>query len=154
MDLPPTIEAYFQEAGRAGRNGETAYAFLLANSNDIRNQEKLLNFRYPSVKDIKMCYQDIANYLQIAEGVLPIEPIPLNILKFSEKYNSTYLKTFNILKYLEKEELIKISDTLHTASKLIINVSTGELYKFQISNKYYDRSVSYTHLTLPTICSV
>ena len=141
LELPPTIEAYFQEAGRAGRNGETAYAFLLANSNDIRKQEKLLSLRYPSIKDIKKCYQDIANYLQIAEGVLPIEPIPFNILKFSERYNSTYLKTFKILKYLEKEELFKISDTLHTPSKLIMNVNNSELYKFQISNKYYDRFI-------------
>jgi len=141
LELPPTIEAYFQEAGRAGRNGETAYAFLLANSNDIRKQEELLSLRYPSIKDIKMCYQDIANYLQIAEGVLPIEPIPFNILKFSERYKSTYLKTFNILKYLEKEELFKISDTLHTPSKLIMNVNNSELYKFQISNKYYDRFI-------------
>ena len=141
MELPSTIEAYFQEAGRAGRNGETAYAFLLANSNDIRKQEELLSLRYPSIKDIKKCYQDIANYLQIAEGVLPIEPIPFNILKFSERYKSTYLKTFNILKYLEKEELFKISDTLHTPSKLIMNVNNSELYKFQISNKYYDRFI-------------
>ena len=141
LELPSTIEAYFQEAGRAGRNGETAYAFLLANSNDIRKQEELLSLRYPSIKDIKMCYQDIANYLQIAEGVLPIEPIPFNILKFSERYKSTYLKTFNILKYLEKEELFKISDTLHTPSKLIMNVNNSKLYKFQISNKYYDRFI-------------
>ena len=141
LELPSTIEAYFQEAGRAGRNGETAYAFLLANSNDIRKQEELLSLRYPSIKDIKKCYQDIANYLQIAEGVLPIEPIPFNILKFSESYKSTYLKTFNILKYLEKEELFKISDTLQTPSKLIMNVNNSELYKFQISNKYYDRFI-------------
>ena len=141
LELPSTIEAYFQEAGRAGRNGETAYAFLLANSNDIRKQEELLSLRYPSIKDIKKCYQDIANYLQIAEGVLPIEPIPFNILKFSERYKSTYLKTFNILKYLEKEELFKISDTLHTPSRLIMNVNNSELYKFQISNKYYDRFI-------------
>jgi len=141
IDLPSTIEAYFQEAGRAGRNGETAYAFLLADSNDIRKQEELLCLRYPSIKDIKKCYQDIANYLQIAEGILPIEPIPFNILEFNERYNSTYLKTFNILKYLEKEELFKISDTMHTPSKLIMNVNNSELYKFQISNKYYDRFI-------------
>ena len=141
MELPSTIEAYYQEAGRAGRNGKTAYAFLLANSNDISWQEELLRLRYPSIKDIKKCYQDIVNYLQIAEGVLPIEPIPFNIVKFSERYKSTYLKTFNILKYLEKEELIKISDTLHTRSKLIMNVNNSELYKFQITNRYYDRFI-------------
>ncbi len=141
MDIPATIEAYFQEAGRAGRNGKNAYAFLLANSSDLIKQKKLLSLRYPSTKDIKKCYQDIANYLQIAEGFLPTEPIPFNIIKFNKRYNLTYLKTFNILKYLEKEELIKISDTFNTPSKLRINITTSELYKFQISNKYYDRFI-------------
>lgn len=141
LELPTTIESYFQEAGRAGRNGEAAYSFLLANSKDIIKQEELLSLRYPTIKEIKKCFQDIANYLQIAEGVLPIEPITFNILKFSERYNSTYLKTFNILKYLEKEELFKISDTLHTPSKLRMNVNNSELYKFQITNKYYDKFI-------------
>tara|TARA_B100001142_G_scaffold327445_1_gene385084 strand:+ start:6822 stop:8711 length:1890 start_codon:yes stop_codon:yes gene_type:complete len=138
MDLPSTIEAYFQEAGRTGRNGETAYAFLLANKTDIKKQENLLKLRYPNIKDIIDCYQNIANYLQIAIGDLPEDPIPFDIIDFSNRYKTGVLKTYNILKYLEKEEKLKLSNNINSPSTVMINVSNTELYKFQISNRYYD----------------
>ena len=138
MELPSTIEAYFQEAGRAGRNGKTAYAFLLANNNDIRKQEDLLELKYPSIKEIIDCYQNIANYLQIGIGDFPDDPIPFDIVEFSERYNTNTLKTYNTLKYLEKEEKIKLSDAIHSPSKLMIIISNTELYTFQIANRYYD----------------
>jgi ATP-dependent DNA helicase RecQ len=141
MELPSTIEAYFQEAGRAGRNGKQAYSFLLANKNDIRKQEDLLNLRYPEISEIKECYQHLANYLQIAENTLPEDAISFDIVAFSERYHLSNLKTYNILKYLEKEEFLKLSDAIHAPSKLIIRVSNAELYKFQISNKYYDNFI-------------
>ena len=138
MDLPSTIEAYFQESGRAGRNGKTAYAFLLANNKDIKKQENLLKIKYPNIDEILEGYQNIANYLQIAVGEFPEEPIPFDIAKFSDRYRMNILKTYNILKYLEKEEKIKISDNTHTPSKVKIIITSSELYKFQITNKYYD----------------
>ncbi len=138
MELPSTIEAYFQEAGRAGRNGKTAYAFLLANNNDIRKQEDLLELKYPSIKEIIDCYQNIANYLQIGIEDFPDDPIPFDIVEFSERYNTNTLKTYNTLKYLEKEEKIKLSDAIHAPSKLMIIISNTELYTFQIANRYYD----------------
>lgn len=138
MELPSTIEAYFQEAGRAGRNGQTAYAFLLANKNDIIKQQNLLSLKYPETSEIIDCYQNIANYLQLAVGDFPEEAIPFNMVEFSERYKLSNLKTYNILKYLEKEERIKLSDAIHSPSKLKIIVTNSELYKFQIANKFYD----------------
>ena len=138
MDLPSTIEAYFQEAGRAGRNGETAYAFLLANNNDIKKQRNLLELKYPSVSEILEGYQNIANYLQIAVNDFPESPIPFDIAAFCTRYKTSTLKTYNILKYLEKEEKLKLSDGIHSASKIQIIIPSSELYKFQITNKFYD----------------
>jgi len=138
MELPSTIEAYFQEAGRAGRDGKNSYAFMLANNNDIRKQKYLHHLKYPNIKEIIDCYQNIANYLQIAIGDFPDNPIPFDIVKFSERYNTNTLKTYNILKYLEKEEKIKLSDSIYSPPKIMIIISNTELYKFQISNKYYD----------------
>jgi len=138
MELPSTIEAYFQEAGRAGRNGEQAYAFLLANKSDVKKQQDLLKLRYPSIAEIKQVYQQLANYFQLAENVLPEDPISFDIINFGERYKMSNLKVYNILKYLEKEEQIKLSDAIHSPSKLMIKVSNAELYKFQIANKYYD----------------
>ena len=138
MYVPSTIEAYFQEAGRAGRDGETAYAFLLANNNDIKQQKKILELKYPSIDEIIKGYQNIANYLQIAVDDFPKDPIPFDIVEFSKRYRLNILKKYNILQYLEKEEKLKISDGFQSPSKIKIKVLNSELYKFQITNKFYD----------------
>jgi ATP-dependent DNA helicase RecQ len=138
LELPSTIEAYFQEAGRAGRDGKQAYAFLLANKGDVKKQQDLLRLRYPSITEIKSIYQNLANYFQLAENVLPEEAISFDMVNFTERYKISILKVYNILKYLEKEEHIKLSEAMHSPSKLMIKVNNIELYKFQIANKYYD----------------
>jgi len=138
LELPATMEAYFQEAGRAGRDGNQAYAFLLANKTDVKKQQDLLKLRYPSIKEIKEVYQQLANHFQLAENVLPEEAISFDIVAFSERYKTSNLKVYNMLKYLEKEEQIKLSDAIHSPPKLMMKVSNAQLYKFQIANKYYD----------------
>ena len=147
MGMPSSIEAYFQEAGRAGRNGNTAYAFLLANSNDIKKQNNLLKFKYPKIIEIVDIYQNISSYLQIAVGDEPEETFAIDIDIFSKRYNLSRLKVYHSIKYLEKEELIKLLDDNFSNSKFKFIISSNELYKFQISNKYYD---SFIRLLLRT----
>ena len=138
LDLPDTIEAYFQQAGRAGRDGEIAYAFLLANTSDIKKKMDLLEMRYPNLDEIKTMYQHLVNHLQIAENSLSIEPFSFDLHKFCNRYELNNFKTYNILKYLEKEEILRLSEALHTPSKIKIKVSNPELYQFQIAHKFYD----------------
>ena len=143
MSLPPTIEAYFQEAGRSGRDGKTAYSFLLVNNNDVKKQKELLNLRYPEITDIVDGYQNIANYLQIAVNDFPKDPIPFDIVDFCDRYNTSPLKVYHIIKCLEKEEKLRLSVQEYSPSKLKIILSKLELYKFQISNKFYDPLIKY-----------
>jgi len=138
MDLPSSIESYFQESGRAGRNGEKAYAYLIANNNDIERQKRLVQLRHPLIKEIIQGYQNIANYLQIGVNDFPKDPIPFDLSAFSEKYKVNTLKTYNIIRYLEKEEYLKLTNPNNSPSKIKFTVSSTDLYKFQITNKFYD----------------
>lgn len=138
MHLPANIESYFQEAGRAGRNNQTAYSFLIANNNDIKKQEQLLEIKYPHISEILEVYQNIANYLQIAVNDFPADAIPFDIISFSKRYKIDILRIYHILRYLEKEEKIKFSDKVQSKSRIKIIIPNSRLYKFQITNKFYD----------------
>ena len=110
MHMPSSIESYFQEAGRAGRNGETSFSFLLANKNDITKQENLLQTKYPDIDYVINIYQNISSYLQIAVGDNIQEYLAFDIEKFAKRYGHSTLQVYYSIKYLEKEELLKFSD--------------------------------------------
>lgn len=136
--LPFTLEAYFQEAGRAGRDRKLAYSILLYNDLDIHNLKKQINDHYPDIEIVRNVYQQIANFLGIAIGDGKHQEFPFHINEFCERYNLNQLQTYNALKLLEKEDYIKLSEAIHQPSRLFIKVTHTELYQFQIANKQYD----------------
>ncbi len=136
--LPFTLEAYFQEAGRAGRDRKLAYSILLYNDLDIHNLKKQINDHYPEIEIVRNVYQQIANFLGIAIGDGKHQEFPFHINEFCERYNLNQLQTYNALKLLEKEDYIKLSEAIHQPSRLFIKVTHTELYQFQIANKQYD----------------
>jgi len=138
MHLPSTIESYFQEAGRAGRDEKRAFSFLLANNSDIKHQKKLLNIKYPTINQILDHYQNIANYLQVALGDFPKNHMRFDIVSFSNRYKTNILTTYNVLKYLEKEEKMRFSDDRNSPSRIKLTIKKSELYKFQITNQFYE----------------
>ena len=138
MHMPSSIESYFQEAGRAGRNGETSFSFLLANKNDITKQENLLQTKYPDIDYVINIYQNISSYLQIAVGDNIQEYLAFDIEKFAKRYGHSTLQVYYSIKYLEKEELLKFSDESFSNSRFKFIKTNNELYKFQISNRYFD----------------
>ena len=136
--LPFSLEAYFQEAGRAGRDGKLAYSILLYNDLDIHNLKKQINDHYPEIEIVRNVYQQIANFLGIAIGDGKHQEFPFHINEFCERYNLNQLQTYNALKLLEKEDYIKLSEAIHQPSRLFIKVTHTKLYQFQIANKQYD----------------
>lgn len=136
--LPFSLEAYFQEAGRAGRDRKLAYSILLYNDLDIHNLKKQINDHYPEIEIVRNVYQQIANYLGIAIGDGKHQEFPFHINEFCERYNLNQLQTYNALKLLEKEDYFKLSEAIHQPSRLFIKVTHTELYQFQIANKQYD----------------
>jgi ATP-dependent DNA helicase RecQ len=138
--IPQTIEAYFQEAGRAGRDGKTAYSILIANNSLEKELIIQIETKYPSQEEIRNTYQSLANYFGLAIGpVSSLKEHEFNIIEFCNKFKLEYLKAFNSLKIIEKEELIKLSDTFSNPSKVHIKVSHNELYQFQIAHPSFDK---------------
>jgi ATP-dependent DNA helicase RecQ len=151
MQIPMNIESYYQEAGRAGRDGKTAYSFILYDTLDFSKNIQNLNIWHPEIKSIQNIYQKICDYLQIGIHELPDEDFQFNISSFCNRYNLDIKQTFIIINFLEKEELIKLYDSKNIKSKIKIIISNAELYKFQISNSYFDSFIKFLLRNYPNI---
>ena len=151
MQIPMNMESYYQEAGRAGRDGKTAYSFILYDRLDFSKNIQNLNIWHPEIKSIQNIYQKICDYLQIGIHELPDENFQFNISSFCNRYNLDIKQTFIIINFLEKEELIKLYDSKNIKSKIKIIISNAELYKFQIANSYFDSFIKILLRNYPNI---
>ena len=118
--LPNSLEEYYQEAGRAGRDGKAAKAVLFFNRNDIQSQRSLLNYRFPSREIIRNVYQAIGNLSQVAIGAGENEGAQLDLKVFSKKHNLHPLTVHYAVKVLENAGYIFLSEDVTSGSKLKI----------------------------------
>jgi len=138
FDLPETLEAYFQEAGRAGRDDKKAFAILLYCEDDIINAKYNLEISYPLVEEIRNVYKCIGNYFNLALGSGKDVSFDFDIAAFSGVYNLKTLTVFNSLKFLEKEGYLLTSDGFYQSSMLHVTANKEILYRFQVENRMYD----------------
>ena len=138
LDLPDSIESYFQEAGRAGRDEKNAYAVLLYNNSDKVKAEQRVDTNFPEIKEIRTIYQALGNFFRIAYGSGKNQSYDFIISDFAQKYNFSMLKIHSALKFLQREGYIEITDELYSSSKIHFLVGRDDLYKFQIANAQFD----------------
>jgi len=138
MDLPDNLEAYFQEAGRAGRDEKTAYAILLFDNSDIINLNNFFSLTYPELSLIQDIYQSLCNYYRIPVGSGEGLSFEFDNNDFAETYKQNPLTTFHALNFIEKAGLIVFTDPYSNASKVFIHCSREDLYRFQVENPYFD----------------
>ena len=141
IDLPDSIEAYFQEAGRAGRDGEKAYAVLLFNTSDATKLKKRIADNFPSKDFIKKVYERLGNFFELGVGYGLEKIYAFNLNDFCKKNALPINPTYSALKILELSGYLELTEELDNPSKLIFSVSKDGLYKLDSLNKKYDNLI-------------
>jgi ATP-dependent DNA helicase RecQ len=138
LDLPDCLEAYFQEAGRAGRDEKSAYAIVLYNDSDIIDLSRNFEASYPPIDDIKQSYHAICSHFQIAigSGEGSVHEFDINLVSSNYKLNP--LTVFNSVKFLEREGYLSITEAIAQPSRIFFPISRTNLYEFQIKHQPYD----------------
>ena len=153
MDLPDSIEAYFQEAGRAGRDLKPSEAFLLVSPADIKKLQENLTQSFPDLDRIKLIYNALGNYFSIPVGAGENVSYPFVISDFANRYGFSIIEVFHTLKILEKEGFLVLSDSFDEPSKVMIKATRDDIYGFQVNNPQYSELVKYMLRSLPGVMS-
>lgn len=138
LDLPESLEAYFQEAGRGGRDGKKAYAVLIMTPSMGLDLKKQVEQSFPEISTIKKVYLSLGNYFQIPIGGGENQSYTFDLANFSNQYGLNLYEVYQSLHFLEKEGYISISENFASPSRLHIPHNKENLYKFQVSHKMYD----------------
>lgn len=141
LDLPESLEAYYQEAGRAGRDGHKSYAVLLTNKTDQVNLKNRALEQIIEPAEIKKIYHSLGNYYQLAYGAGDGLSFDFDLIKFSKTFNYKPLKVVNSLKYLSQFGYLELSENIFIPSRVMFMADHETVYKFQIEHKTYDNFI-------------
>ena len=138
LETPDSIEAYFQEAGRAGRDGKIAYSVLLFNNSDKIKLQKNVAKSFPEPDVIKRIYEAICNFYQLAVGFGKDQIFEFSMGMFASRFSFQITEVYNSLKILQREGYLELTDDLDNPSKVYFKVDRDDLYKFQVANADFD----------------
>jgi ATP-dependent DNA helicase RecQ len=141
LDLPENLEAYYQEAGRAGRDGLRCYAAILYHDADVASLESKVSQSLPTIEYLKTLYQALANYYQLAIGSAEGESFAFDMHKFTERFNLNPVEVYNGLRKLEEEGLLQFNESFYSPSLLHFLADHNDLYQFQVANAKFDEPI-------------
>lgn len=138
LNLPDSLEAYFQEAGRGGRDGQKSYATLLYTPADAEALRFHLQLAFPPVEQVRKVYQALGSYTQLAVGAGLGESFDFDLQHFCAAFKLEHAATHAALRLLEQEGWIALSDATGTPARAFVTASREALYDYQIRNKQAD----------------
>ena len=138
LDLPESLEAYYQEAGRAGRDEQRSFAVLLANESDRVALKAKYTDSFPSVEEIKKTYHYLGSYYQLAYGAGEGVSFSFDLADFCKKFKLGVIKTMGAMKFLEHDGYLTLSENIFLPSRILFTAGNEDVYRFQIENSGYD----------------
>lgn len=133
-DIPDCLENYYQEAGRAGRDGKSSFAVLLYSPGDLDELRELCEKRFPSMDTIRLVYQSLANYLQIEAGSGEGKTYDFDLADFSKKFKLDGFTSLYALKALEQEGWFTLNEQVFLPSSVQFTATKNYLYQFEEDN--------------------
>mgnify|MGYP002712971883 CR=1 FL=1 len=135
INLPESIESYFQEAGRAGRNGQKAFAVILKNKGDETVLKNQFLSVLPTVDNVKAVYKKLCSFFRIPYGEGDNTTHDFSFSTFCNTYNFNTLTTYNALQALDRNSIINFSEQFHNKTVLQFVVSSDHLFAYLNKNQ-------------------
>ena len=138
VDMPDSLEAYFQEAGRAGRDGKKAYAVLLYNTSDNRKMAKRLEEEFPPKDYVRQVYEHVAYFFQVAEGSGCGIPFDFDIIHFCSTFKHSSARVDSALRILQRAGYIEYTPEEEHSTRVMFTLSRDELYRLRNNSPLED----------------
>ena len=151
FEAPNNIEAYYQEAGRAGRDEKPAEAILYYNERDFSKLSDQIETQFPPAEDVKLVFRALFNHLQIAIGSGKEESYHFDLRKLSEQFKIPIQKIYHSLKLLELNGDLQFSESVFHPTKVKFAIGNKELYGFQIANQRFSPLITLMARSFPGI---
>ena len=133
-EIPNNLEAYYQEAGRAGRDGAAAHAIAFWGERDLVTMQEQLDVKYPSKDRIKKIYSSVCNFLKIAVGSGDNETYPFDLRAFTKTFNFSITEVYHALKILQNNGDLYFTESNFQPTRLKYSIGSSALYKFQVGH--------------------